>query len=78
MLLRGNFPTEQPFSASYWAYTFGAAALSLSLLRFVERGMVGPFPALAVVAFVGANLVIAGIASASALSLARGKYLPPA
>ncbi|MGC3991106.1 MAG: dicarboxylate transporter/tellurite-resistance protein TehA [Chthoniobacteraceae bacterium] len=68
---------EQPFSASYWAYTFGVDALALAVLRFVERGLGGPYPGLAIAVFVLANLVVGGIFFASLWALVRGKYLPP-
>jgi tellurite resistance protein len=53
---------QQPFAASYWAFTFGIAALALSALRFVERGMTGAMEGLAVLLFIGANIVIGSIA----------------
>jgi tellurite resistance protein len=68
---------QQPFAASYWAFTFGLTALSLSSLRFVERGMTGAMEGLAVLLFVGANIVI-GLISLGTLQLwLRGKLLPP-
>jgi tellurite resistance protein len=68
---------QQPFAASYWAFTFGIAALALSALRFVERGMTGAMEGLAVLLFVGANLLIGGIAVGTVRLLLRGKLLPP-
>ncbi|MBW4518591.1 MAG: dicarboxylate transporter/tellurite-resistance protein TehA [Scytolyngbya sp. HA4215-MV1] len=67
---------QQPFAASYWAFTFGVAALALSALRFVERGMSGVMEGLAVLLFIGANLVIGSIAVGSVRLLLRGKLLP--
>jgi tellurite resistance protein len=69
---------QQPFAASYWAFTFGIAALSLSALRFVERGMTGAMEGLAVLLFIGANIAIGSIALETLLLLLRGKLLPPA
>jgi tellurite resistance protein len=68
---------QQTFAASYWAFTFGIAALALSALRFVERGMTGAMEGLAVLLFVGANLLIGGIAVGTVRLLLRGKLLPP-
>ena len=66
------------FAPSYWAFSFGVAALSLGSLRLVERGLDTPgFHALAVGLFILANLVIGGIALGSVWRLAtvsaRGK-----
>ena len=49
---------QQPFAASYWAFTFGVSALALASLRFVERGMTGVMESLAVLLFIGANIII--------------------
>jgi len=68
---------EQPFSASYWAFTFGVTALALSSMRFVERGMTGLFVPLAIVAFVGANIVVGWIAMQSIRLILRGQFAPP-
>jgi tellurite resistance protein len=69
---------QQPFAASYWAFTFGVAALALSALHFVERGMIGMMESLAVLLFVGANIIIGGISLGTVRLLLRGKLLPPA
>jgi tellurite resistance protein len=68
---------QQPFTASYWAFTLGVAALSLASLRFVERGMTGVIEGLAVLLFIGANVVIGSIALGTLRLLLRGKLLPP-
>lgn len=68
---------QQTFAASYWAFTFGIAALALSALRFVERGMTGAMEGLAVLLFIGANFVIGSIALGTLRLLLRGKILPP-
>jgi tellurite resistance protein len=68
---------QQPFAASYWAFTLGIAALELSALRLVERGMTGAMEGLAVLLFIGANIAI-GLISLGTLQLwLRGKLLPP-
>ncbi len=68
---------EQPFSASYWAFSFGVTALALSCLRFVERGMSGLFADLAVISFIAANAVVGWIAFHSLRLLIRGDFAPP-
>lgn len=68
---------QQPFAASYWAFTFGVAALALSSLRFVERGMTGMMEYLAVLLFIGANLIIGSIALGTVRLLLAGKLLSP-
>lgn len=67
---------QQPFTAFYWAFTLGVAALSLASLRFVERGMTGVIQELAVLLFVGANIAIGSIALGTVRLLLRGKLLP--
>ncbi|MEH2353048.1 dicarboxylate transporter/tellurite-resistance protein TehA [Nostoc sp.] len=67
---------QQPFTASYWAFTLGVAALSLSSLRLVERGMTGVMEKLAILLFVGANIAIGSIALGTVRLLLRGKLLP--
>ena len=68
---------QQPFAASYWAFTFGVSALAVSLIRFVERGGQGPLSVLAPYFFGVANLVIGAIALGTVTLLLRGKLLPP-
>jgi tellurite resistance protein len=68
---------QQPFAPSYWAFTLGVAALALSSLRLVERGMTGVMEGLAVLLFIGANIVIGSIALGTVRLLLRGKLLPP-
>ncbi len=67
---------QQPFTASYWAFTFGVAALALSSLLFVERGMTGIMEGLSVLLFIGANIIISSIALGTLRLLLRGKLLP--
>ena len=68
---------QQPFAASYWAFTLGVAALALASLRFVERGMTGMMVGLAVLLFISANIVVGSIALGTVHLLLRGKLLPP-
>lgn len=67
---------QQPFAPSYWVFTLGVAALALSSLRLVERGMTGVMEGLAVLLFIGANIVIGSIALGTVRLLLRGKLLP--
>ncbi|MEH2370956.1 MAG: hypothetical protein V7K75_31310 [Nostoc sp.] len=67
---------QQPFAASYWAFTLGVAALSLSSLRLVERGMTGVMEKLAILLFVGTNIAIGSIALGTVRLLLRGKLIP--
>ena len=60
---------EQPFSPSYWAFTFGATALAATPLRMMERGEAGAVAVLAPYLFVAANLVVGLIAVVSVLKL---------
>ena len=68
---------QQPFAASYWAFTFGVAALALASLHFVERGVTGIMADFAVLLFISANIIIGGIALGTLRLLLRGKLLPP-
>lgn len=66
---------QQPFTATYWAFTLGIAALSLASLRLVERGMTGVMQELALLLFMGANIAIGSIALGTVRLLLRGKLL---
>ncbi|MEJ6484747.1 hypothetical protein N0Y54_26105 [Nostoc punctiforme UO1] len=66
---------QQPFTATYWAFTLGIAALSLASLRLVERGMTGMMQELALLLFMGANIAIGSIALGTVRLLLRGKLL---
>jgi tellurite resistance protein len=68
---------QQPFNASYWAFTLGVAAVALAPLRLVERGMTGMMESLAVLLFIGANIAIGSIAIGTLRLLLRGKLLLP-
>ncbi|MBI4780796.1 MAG: dicarboxylate transporter/tellurite-resistance protein TehA [Oscillatoriophycideae cyanobacterium NC_groundwater_1537_Pr4_S-0.65um_50_18] len=67
---------QQPFNASYWAFTLGVAAVSLAPLRFVERGTTGMMEGLAVLLFIAANIAIGSIALGTVRLLLLGKLLP--
>lgn len=59
---------KEPFSPSYWAFTFGATALAAAPLRLVARGDTGPAAILAPPLFLLANLVV-GLVSLGTLWL---------
>ncbi len=64
---------KQPFSMSYWAFTFGATALAWSPLRLVQSGDVGAISKLAPIIFVATNLVVGLIALASIWIILTGR-----
>lgn len=68
---------RQPFTPSYWAFTFGLSAVATSFLRFAERGAPGPISAAAPRVFFAVNLVIGGMAVGTLWLLLRGRLLPP-
>jgi tellurite resistance protein len=68
---------KQPFSASYWAFTFGASALASSIIRFQIRGGSEALAATAPYLFAIANLIIGGIAVGTVVLMLRGRLLPP-
>jgi len=65
------------FSAGFWAFTFGTAALAFDAMRFAERGGHGPIADAARYAFGAAILIIGGIFLGTIWLLVRGKLLPP-
>ena len=67
---------RQPFAPSYWAFTFGAAALPTFAMRMVERGATGEIEWLAVALFVAANVVIGLIAVKTVRAWIDGRLLP--
>ncbi|MDO1583394.1 dicarboxylate transporter/tellurite-resistance protein TehA [Rhizobium oryzicola] len=67
---------KQPFTAAYWAYSFGLTALATALIRMVDRGDTGVITSLAVPIFVLVNVAIALLILLSIVALARGKLFP--
>jgi tellurite resistance protein len=67
---------KAPFTASYWAFTFGAAALAATPLRIIAHGQTGPATQLAPVLFIAANLTIGLIAVKTIQLLLQGRLLP--
>ncbi|WP_298216039.1 dicarboxylate transporter/tellurite-resistance protein TehA [Acidocella sp.] len=68
---------RQPFNASYWAFSFGLAALAASLIRMDEAGQGGLAAWLAPPVFVLVNAVILWIGALSLRSGLRGGFSPP-
>ena len=62
---------QQPFAASYWAFTFGATALATAPLHMINQGEVGAVATLAPYLFTAANLTVALIAVLTLRLLAR-------
>jgi tellurite resistance protein len=67
----------QPFSAGYWGFSFGVAALPTAVVRLAEEGGSPMISVLAPVLFGIANLVIGVLAVGSLYLLIRGELLPP-
>jgi len=67
----------QPFGAGYWAFSFGVTALTICLMRGVDRGLPAPYPGLAIGAFVFSLVFVGWLTVSSLWSLVRGTYLPP-
>ncbi|MFM0646096.1 dicarboxylate transporter/tellurite-resistance protein TehA [Paraburkholderia bryophila] len=69
---------QQPFAPSYWAFSFGVAALPTMAARMVERGVTGPIEWAAPILFIAANVIIGILAVETVSLLVRGKLIPPA
>ncbi len=68
---------QQPFSASYWAFSFGVAALPTACLRMVALGARGPIEQMALPLFVIANGFIVMLVARTLVLLGTGRLLPP-
>jgi tellurite resistance protein len=66
---------EQPFAASYWAFSFGGTALAAAPLLMLERGDHGAVAILAPILFVAANVLIALLAIGTVKLLIEGRLL---
>ncbi|MFO1024341.1 MAG: dicarboxylate transporter/tellurite-resistance protein TehA [Acetobacteraceae bacterium] len=66
----------QRFTASYWAFSFGLAALAAGTMRLRELGDDGPLALLALPAFILANGVIGLLSLGSLWLLVTGRLLP--
>jgi tellurite resistance protein len=69
---------QQPFTASYWAFTFGVTALATAPLRLVAHGDTGAMATIAPYLFFGANLVVGLIAIGTLRLIIQGRLLPQA
>lgn len=77
LLLRmSGWIAEQPFSAAYWAFTFGATALAGAVIRLAKSSPDSLFGYLAPVLFVGANLLVLTIFVRTLRLLLMGKLIP--
>lgn len=69
---------QQPFAPSYWAFSFGVAALPTMAMRMVEHGATGAVAWLAPVLFVLANVAIGILIVRTVEQLVQGTLLPAA
>jgi len=67
---------KQPFAPSYWAFSFGVAALPTLAMRMLERGATGPVEWLAPILFIAGNLIIAMLVLKTLALLVKGRLLP--
>jgi tellurite resistance protein len=67
---------QNAFTPSYWAFSFGAAALPTMAIRMVERGAAGAMVWIAPVAFVVANVVIGLLIAGTVRAILQGGLLP--
>ena len=64
---------RQPFTPSYWAFTFGVTAIASATMRYADRNGDWVFVALAPVLFVIANAVVVGLFLVTLLAALRGR-----
>ncbi|AXB80420.1 dicarboxylate transporter/tellurite-resistance protein TehA (plasmid) [Novosphingobium sp. P6W] len=69
--------TEQGFSASYWAFTFGATALAAASIRLVPINGEGAMTAIAPAVFILTNSLVIGVATGTVRLILQGKLFPP-
>jgi tellurite resistance protein len=69
---------QQPFAASYWAFTFGLTALATASLRMTGRGDTGAIDFLAPYLFGIVNIIIGLIVVATLRLIAQRRLLPQA
>ncbi|ARO34328.1 tellurite resistance protein TehA (plasmid) [Rhizobium sp. NXC14] len=67
---------KQPFTAAYWAYSFGLTALATATIRMADRGETGIAASLTLPVFVLVNAAIALLVLLSLIALVRGKLFP--
>lgn len=68
---------KQPFTPSYWAFSFGVTALSGDALQMTGRGVTGAIAQMAPVFFVLTNVVMAFLIVGTLVRMAQKKLLPP-
>lgn len=66
---------QQPFTPSYWGFTFGTTALASAPMLLVERGDTGAIAVLAPCLFAAANVVVVLVAGATLRLMLKGKLL---
>ncbi len=66
---------QQPFTPSYWGFTFGATALASAPMLLVEHGDTGAIALLAPHLFVAANVVVLLVAGATVRLALKGRLL---
>jgi len=69
---------RQPFAPSYWAFSFGVAALPTLAMRLLAAGATGPVEWLAPALFVAANVLIGLLVLKTLGLLLQGRLLPAA
>ncbi|HEY5849617.1 MAG TPA: dicarboxylate transporter/tellurite-resistance protein TehA, partial [Lysobacter sp.] len=69
---------EQPFSASYWGYSFGVTAISTGALQISMRNGSDAIANLAPLVFVLTNVAIATLVVGTLIRLCQGRLVPPA
>ncbi len=66
-----------PFTASYWAFSFGITAIAFDAIIFVLRGMSGYIETLSIGLFIFANAVLILLIVKTILKLIGGSLIPP-
>jgi tellurite resistance protein len=64
---------KEPFSASYWAFTFGATAMATAPIRLLGQGDQGAATVLAPILFLCANVVVGAVAIGTVRRLMQGR-----
>ena len=68
---------EQPFSPSFWSFSFGISALSASALRFLAHDPTSPIALLSWPIFIFSNLVIGLLIIGTLIRIVQGRFLLP-
>lgn len=69
---------RQAFTPSFWAFSFGVAALPTLAMRLLGAGAIGPLGWFAPLSFAAANAIIGLLALKTLARLAQGRLLPAA